>query len=661
LAESMSFLTDSKLHASSVYGLQDKVILVSKSGGSEREVFMTSMLKLIHDFKIIRENRPHKWLFNSSQVYDSLISLLEAFPTWCLVECPLKRKVLHSVNIPRNHLSGGIGLTSLVRRKWFMDSSVLGSTYAHELSWESYKRDLPWLGDTPEETLLSSPFSNHMALANFIRSLEPSQRALKIIGPARPQVSVLDTIRSIIEYCQWPRYKLSGHISKTRVGTPDLVKELAVRLWRLKEMPPLRNKTETATDVLKNMPDIMEKEYSDQDLLVLSKQERALLVLQRFSKGYDTTLDDIRRAKVGVIGAFTKRQEIKKGLYVGHGTYCGQADDIPFQLEILDQRVTRIDLLDKLHIRSCSNSIRELMRSMNLSYEEPTEPTLSWDVEHDSWTSTGTKSCCRMNIVTSINSPMEHVKCKIEMTNWGSLRLVTKTDRLCTLISVNPRGRAVVSETYEQDRDVTPDASVNDWLAGRESDPKIAFGICCDNKTFEWAISSLRFRAWGLRLRSSLRGIKSIADKEEHETRDAGTENTIKTLLNMEMTFDASMFSDFEDFGYDSQDDLSDLEEIDDNAAISGVSGDISSVTVSEWDDAGAYMVSEEFREEMQPHLSQTSCVSNRFFDGMIRLMNSKIGPAIMERFYASDKLALSDFVKLKNECYKDEGFSFME
>nr|ALR85718.1 RNA-dependent RNA polymerase [Toscana virus] len=251
-----------------------------------------------------------------------------------------------------HHSSARVAPEKLVSDKWFgTRKSKIGSPGFRQ-EWDRLKAIVRWLRDTPEETLDSSPFSNHIQIRNFFARMEGRPRVIKVTGAPVKKRSGMSKIAMAIRdnFCKTGFLQgLEDEVGHSRAMQVEKIKHYLFSVL----MGPYSEeaKLEYVVKILKEEPQVI-LNYND-------KRSRANIIslLQRFIKseiGIATLIEDM---KAGVFGAFVKAQQFSQSSvnnkYYGRGIWKGVMDGYQVQIDI-DGKEGMPSHLSGITISNCS-------------------------------------------------------------------------------------------------------------------------------------------------------------------------------------------------------------------------------------------------------------------------------------------------------------------
>jgi hypothetical protein len=362
-ADAFSFQAASKIHAAAVYLLSEcSVVVKVKTEEIEekdgKKIYVSklskqSLMKFANDV-IIKEplnNDLMFLLFPNSEVYDAIMLQLEESKNMQIVKLNYKRpNRIIEIPIPKSKLIAPLSLWNVVRKKWFEKLKVQGTDTEHDASFKQYQKLLPWLSDKKgilglEETMSKCPFRDIIALAEFCRSLSPSIRHSKVLGPLQRNVPMLEQLKHYIMKCFMQGFELIKTTGKTRsfgLKTSTLASNLLlISQCATVDKPTKLNLFRTYLQQSDRLIASGNQELIQSQLLTVSKREAIIALFQCFAAGIEIG-NLIAAAKRGVTGYFKSRQTMNKETrkYQGYGHFVGVMDGRPFELTMRDDSLT---------------------------------------------------------------------------------------------------------------------------------------------------------------------------------------------------------------------------------------------------------------------------------------------------------------------------------
>jgi hypothetical protein len=404
VAESLSQQTDSQLHSTAAYVLQDNVVMISKGYLSEESDFRSLVTHL--DSVVLSEDEDVDWMFPFCSYYKTVLKLLKDYSKCNLGGKITRRSVFCKLPLYQSFLTRNCTLMDVCRKKWFNILDVRGSKTEHDIVFEHFREKFPWLSDTYELTIEKMPLHDAASLRNFINSQSVQHRTVNVFCPAERSSSVIETLNQIISNTQWKSHKL--YSKKTPIVESDvqlMMKDVAVMLWRLSKAPETFGQDvirERAHSLLSELPDPMEKFDMTKTLLKMNRTELGLCILVHFvntvvnknnkeesadenksgtmslsrrkkreeevpsskSTFQERVLNYVRHYKIGTVGSFHKEQifnpDTKK--WTGLGIYRAEFGGKKAEVTINDDRVISVSCESYSDLRTVSDPLLSYMK-----------------------------------------------------------------------------------------------------------------------------------------------------------------------------------------------------------------------------------------------------------------------------------------------------------
>jgi hypothetical protein len=238
-----------------------------------------------------------------------------------------KRKTATVVNVVDYTSSTHVSYEDLVKIKWFNIDRVKATRTVKNTLWEGLKVKIPWLSDSPEETLKKSPFEHHYQIKNFFCRIDPTKRRVLIIGAPVTTFSGSSSLHSVIRQnfsrCHVLANEKPGFTSTTHSEFVCQVKSVVSSII---SVPLLKSKKE---EILKEF--LTNVDVIDQKGMSKKTRTKQLAIIQKIYMSEDDKtewskiLDDVSLASMGTVGSFVTPQRNRRGLGVWSGRQDGQA------------------------------------------------------------------------------------------------------------------------------------------------------------------------------------------------------------------------------------------------------------------------------------------------------------------------------------------------
>ncbi|AFH88995.1 polymerase [Punique virus] len=348
-----------KVMASSVYFLS--ACIFEDAGNQEYKVMNSDKYSLLQ--KIIAFNQFEEendisqedllFLFPNLSEFEAFDSIIYDKGRFNVIPRASQREATQTrIVVFEHHSSARVAPEKLVSDKWFgTRKSKIGSA-GFKQEWDRLKVIVRWLRDTPEETLMASPFSNHVQIRNFFARMEGKPRVIKVTGAPVKKRSGMSKIAMAIRDNFCKTGFLQGLEDEVGHSRAMQVEKLKHYLFSVLMGPYTEDaKLEFIVKILKEEPQVI-LNYND-------KRSRAntISLLQRFIKsdvGIAALIEDM---KAGIFGAFTKTQQFSQSSinnkYYGKGIWKGVIDGYQIQIEI-DGKEGMPTYLSSITVSNCS-------------------------------------------------------------------------------------------------------------------------------------------------------------------------------------------------------------------------------------------------------------------------------------------------------------------
>jgi len=437
LAESLQFSNDAKMHAASVYILQDNVMLVSQRNNDVSRIF-TSLIKL-PDMLIKSKKADYKWLFQYSRVYDLVIAQLSEHKASSISVRTNRRSVSSVISLSSLAIKVPIPLLDILKRKWFKADGIRGSAYSHNsaFSWYQSQDSFKWLRESYEETITDTnyPFKDTLSMYNFIMSNGYNKKTIRAYCPMEFMSSDIQSITSMIKYCQWKGRIMISPSNTSTIKTQESIRELTEKIWRLTKCPPTVDRVEIMKDIIMNSPTYLFNTDRKSSHFEMTRSHLSLCVIGHFFKTYktmpnfDKILKMIESLNMGVVGAFARRQSYVDGKYLGTGIYKGKFDGQKLELRIKDDELVTVVAESPDSLLRSTHALREFIRERGWKMDSKnyikSKPCLNLYKQTINWSNTTDHQSVAIDfkaIIWDLN--MTNYDLNPEITEYGQIRLV---------------------------------------------------------------------------------------------------------------------------------------------------------------------------------------------------------------------------------------------
>lgn len=353
-------------------------------------------------------------LFPQEDHYRSLKRLLDNTQNYFLVRGGSQKMLRSHVQVyPEVHTSM-IPLEQIVKIKWF-NETYSASREIIEESWNTWKKHLPWLCDSPKETLAHKDchFEGQIQLRNFIARQVNKPRMIHLTGAPIRDDKHKDILLSailknqatgFIMVCEGDPHMLDRHFSSIQSQVASILSFPLKNEERKKLLETTLIEGLSVWDSSKGVPERRRMQlHVIQECLRIKKKDttgtpiRSLKIRELISK-----------SKLGVIGGFTKRQGGKYGSYSGEGQWSGTIGSALVVLEIKDDCLLKIYTNDLSRLKDNVGLLNSLCREFQIStYEESFQKDSVYDLKGISYRGSGASIIVdremRPTIITSLN------------------------------------------------------------------------------------------------------------------------------------------------------------------------------------------------------------------------------------------------------------------
>ncbi|AEA30055.1 L protein [Maldonado virus] len=221
----------------------------------------------------------------------------------------------------------------LISDKWFgTQKSKIGRT-AFDQEWEKVTSIIPWLRDSPQETLSSSPLDNHIQIRNFFSRMDQKPRIVRVTGAPIKKRSGVSKLSMVIRdnFSKLGFIKDIEDITGTsRTNSAEMLKHFM--FCALQGPYSQERKLQMVMDLLGKSNPIGVKDSDGKS------RSNILAILQSYVYGEPHIARQIEDAGAGIIGGFVVPQKPKKLentiYYYGYGVWRGVMDGKQVQIEL---------------------------------------------------------------------------------------------------------------------------------------------------------------------------------------------------------------------------------------------------------------------------------------------------------------------------------------
>lgn len=251
-----------------------------------------------------------------------------------------RARITTRVTVTGTSSGSTFSLLDVARFMWFGTSRTHASPNHMMGLWETFKGRIPWLKDTPSETLEASPFSDAQSLHNFIAGDPVKGRVVTMSGvPVKRSYGVSNLYTMISENFA-PQFKLANSTDVESKGKAESFTELRHILALISQ-----GFFHESVKVDLTMRVLKAKEPLEVDPSASRTRRNCLAILQDFARHGDVerTKELIFSHKLGCLGGYSKRQiyvspedvgEGEESGYFGKGTWRGFYDTTGLEIHI---------------------------------------------------------------------------------------------------------------------------------------------------------------------------------------------------------------------------------------------------------------------------------------------------------------------------------------
>lgn len=341
---------------------------------------------LINKYKGIlkMDEAMERYLFPMNDEYRNILTTLSGFPTKRVKpKFGAPKKVRSTIVVSEVELQLA-SPEKIVASFWLKKQWIPASRATIHSMFESLKLRIPFLRNTFEETLKSSPFDHAHQLHNFFSRLELRSRIVRLTGAPVLNRGGLATLDNTIMHDYSPTFTLlhrsvgeEGSVDISEVNDADPYKIMLHSIASLRILPLVPEKKEEALlEILGH--------YPIRPAATVFKSKRTVFnILHKFHSGgygtsYEVMLSDILSCRLGIVGGFVKAQKFKRSqdgsssFYDGEGIWMGKIDDMVIKITMYSNSsctkasIQRIDV-NKRDITSYLPAIKSLCQDINVT------------------------------------------------------------------------------------------------------------------------------------------------------------------------------------------------------------------------------------------------------------------------------------------------------
>ncbi|QHA33858.1 RdRp [Narangue virus] len=365
--------------------------------------------------------------FPNHELYKTYAAILEPYKTSRIKRVRPMRYKKTSMFIPHATSAIGIPLYDLCKDRW------IGIKHKHSLRlaercWLEYKKLMPWLSDTLQETLEKSPFSDHMELHNFVSTASKQHRKFVRVGPSIRSTFVESQVSLVARRTAQEGVILSLDSSKLRDMRTMRARRGPVSLAL--EIP----QTEARLEALKKL--VADSPIEERELKGLRDQNRRAailnIILAKMSGLPDSRITElVLDLGGGLVSSWMSEQE--KEVYYEGGKYrtkwTGPGEvilcnaDVTMKVQVMDGTVTSIFTSSARETRKCFFALKNFLTSHHFTEADKiSAATLYYTTKEIKMEGPGTPIHETRDDSLQKTPSLDHIKYSITQTQ-GEIRL----------------------------------------------------------------------------------------------------------------------------------------------------------------------------------------------------------------------------------------------
>ncbi|AII01807.1 L protein [Blacklegged tick phlebovirus 2] len=282
-------------------------------------------------------------LFPQREDYDDLERVGQTFlrVTGSSVR-PHRPRITTKVQVTGASGSATMTLLNVVEDRWYGHKRYMAPPKTMEQLWALAKQRIPWLEDTPEETLEKSPFTEPVSLRNFIVGDPTKSRNVAVSGVPVKRGSGASNVFTMVAENFAPNFKLGGSTDQAAKSTSEKFLWLRHSLALIAQGPYNNTmKGSMMKDLLAANPGLKV------DATAARTRRNCLAIIQNFVVNGDRqeTVKQIIEHRLGSLGSYIQPQRYASPEdvanspgcfpgYYGHGIWRGVYDRTCIEIHV---------------------------------------------------------------------------------------------------------------------------------------------------------------------------------------------------------------------------------------------------------------------------------------------------------------------------------------
>ncbi|QHW05228.1 RNA-dependent RNA polymerase [Elliovirales sp.] len=262
--------------------------------------------------------------------------------------------------------------------RWFNIDRMHAAVRVKERMYQKLRQALPWVRDTPEETVANSPFENQIQLHTFLTKTTMKRREVHLLGTEVTQRGGISSLMTAIYQNHFPGFHLQFLKDEEAASQSSDYSKLS-HFIHMTHLSPYSDdyKQQLILNRLASSPQIEFKEKFGR-----SRRNCLAIIQKSLSLNVVDLLDHITFSyKMGVVGGFVKRQTSTvvngKVKYTGVGTWVGSMDGVNMRIVINgtveSNRVTSIVVSNPraMYTQTFGRLLQTWMKEMGVTEGDP--------------------------------------------------------------------------------------------------------------------------------------------------------------------------------------------------------------------------------------------------------------------------------------------------